>query len=87
MRAAGMQNNQIKAFQGIGKKTSKKNLAEQLPKLKKIQEVTDEEIRKKQENVIAILQGTKLSEALNSPTRRKFFAEEKPSNKNLMAIT
>ena len=87
MRAAGMQMNQIKAAHGAAKKASEKNLANQLPKLKKTQEVTDEEIRKKQENVIAILQGTKLSEALNSPKRRKFFAEQKPSNKNLVAIT
>ena len=50
--------------------------------------MVNDEIKERQEKVISILKGTKMSEALNSPKSRKFFiTDTSAKGKHLAALS
>lgn len=58
------------------KEASDYNLQDLLPKLKQQHEMSNKQLSERQDNIIALLKGTKMNEELSSPASRKYFGKD-----------
>jgi hypothetical protein len=80
MKGVELKERDIERAEEAGKKASTGQLEVLLPKLKRTHELQNEELTERQERIISILKGSKLSAELNSPEVRKHFRNEQGFN-------
>lgn len=89
LRGAGIEEKELRKAHKMAETASSKKLAVLLPKLKKTHITSNLELSGRQDKILAIFKGEKLSPELNSPKSRRFFspmASMQASNADLMAV-
>lgn len=90
LRGAGIEEKELMRANQLATSASNKKLSTLLPKLKKTHITANLALSGRQDKILAILRGDKLSPELNSPGSRKFFnpmgSDTKSSNADLAAV-